>query len=121
MYRVDETVAVLNEILAERSEQLALWGEQGHDDLRWHAILTEEVGEVAKELCGFFESVQSGRSTVAVSLHLARLKRELIQVAAVAVAWIENLNRLTGSSSTGRAPECGSGDGGSSPPTPTAI
>lgn len=50
------------------------------------AILTEEVGEVARELC-------DANPNSLESHH--RLKTELVQVAAAAVAWIEFLERIT--------------------------
>jgi NTP pyrophosphatase (non-canonical NTP hydrolase) len=46
------------------------------------AVLVEEVGEVARELC---ESRAESRSPD------SNLKTELIQLAAVAVAWSESL------------------------------
>lgn len=46
------------------------------------AMLMEEVGEVARELC---EEAQ-GRP-----LNTNRLRKELVQVAAVAAAWVESL------------------------------
>ena len=98
--------AVLNEVLKERRAQHAKWGEQNHIDgtgRRWNeegcgwkataagiegaareilaahptyaAILGEEVGEAFAET------------------DPARLREELVQVAAVAVAWIEAIDR----------------------------
>jgi len=64
------TTAVLAEIVTERARQDDKWGEQHHTDFVWHAILAEEVGEVA-------EAILEGRQ--------ADVRRELIQVAAVAV------------------------------------
>lgn len=51
------------------------------DTLRRLAILTEEVGEVAKE---FNEAEHDGRP-----VDLARLRKELVQVAAMAGAWAD--------------------------------
>lgn len=59
----------------EREAQLVKWGEQHHDPDRWNTILTEETGEAAKE-------VNEGDHQKMVA--------ELIQVAAVAVAWLED-------------------------------
>lgn len=63
------------EIARERIRQDEKWGEQNHDDLYWLGILTEEVGEVAREV------IENGSAP--------RTDSELIQVAAVAVAWME--------------------------------
>lgn len=49
------------------------------------AVLTEEVGEVAEHVCdGYAEGVITLERS-------AEMKKELIQVAAVAVAWAESL------------------------------
>lgn len=54
------------------------------------AILTEEVGEVARELC---ERLGKCRSPMQIEASEAMLRRELVQTAAVCVAWIEALDR----------------------------
>ena len=76
-----------DEIQAERNRQERKWGQQDHENLKWSAILQEEVGEVAKAIleepsfeCGYDEA----------------LRREVIQVAAVAVAWLEAIARQQG-------------------------
>jgi len=96
----DEVVAVLAEVAAERRRQDERWGEQNHPDgtgpthsdqavlareeceraadtghLSWRHILLEEVAEAN-------EAHES-----------ARLRQELIQVAAVAVAWAQAIDR----------------------------
>lgn len=70
----------------DRQEQLKHAGRFAHtcsdvelDELERFAILVEEIGEVARAL-----NDDQGR---------ARLRAELVQVAAVAVAWIEGLDR----------------------------
>lgn len=68
---------VLEEVMEERKRQDELWGEQNHDDGIWLAILVEEVGEVANDI--------NERSK--------KLREELIQVAAVAVSWVESIDR----------------------------
>jgi malonyl CoA-acyl carrier protein transacylase len=90
--------AVLCEVAQERVRQDAVWGEQNHPDgcfpevaavaeahrehLRtfgphWSLILLEEAHEAAAET------------------DPARLREELLQVAAVAVAWVEAIDRRT--------------------------
>jgi NTP pyrophosphatase (non-canonical NTP hydrolase) len=78
---------IFNEIKKERQQQDEKWGEQNHHAIEWCAILGEEVGEVNK---------------AALEAHFKGYKRtgnysdyrtELIQVAAVAVAMIECLDR----------------------------
>lgn len=76
-------VAILREVEAERYKQDAKWGEQNHTPAEWLAVLTEEVGEVAQEV---LRHRFGGRS-------LRSYREELIQVAAVAVAMAECLDR----------------------------
>jgi len=62
----------------ERDRQDEKWGEQNHVPLRWYAILGEEFGEVGK----------------AINEHdLRQCREELVQVAAVAIAFVESLDR----------------------------
>lgn len=49
------------------------------------AVLVEEVGEVARELC------EARNMRAFGSEHRAKLREELVQVAAVCVAWCEAL------------------------------
>ena len=74
---------VLNQIRAERERQNEKWGEQNHDDYRWLAILTEEVGELAQAIL----HDEFGGS------HAGTAKTELVHVAAVAVQWLECMER----------------------------
>lgn len=73
--------AILAEVSVERDRQDAKWGgipgTERRDDHTYAAVLTEEVGESCK---AWLE-----RDTDA-------LREELIQVAAVAVAWVEELD-----------------------------
>lgn len=68
----------LSEVMLERAAQDRKWGEQNHPDLYWLAILTEEVGELAQALI-------EGRA--------ADARRELTQVTAVGLAWLEAMER----------------------------
>ena len=84
--------AIYRDIDAERARQAAKWGGPHH----WGtgdcsssdvpepvkvAVLVEEVGEVAMAM---------------LDLNRADLRRELVEVAAVAVAWVEALDREEG-------------------------
>lgn len=75
----------MTDVAAERARQNALWGVQDHDEATWLAILTEEVGEVAKEVADFTAGARA--------LNPRQYRTELVQVAAVAVAAIEALDR----------------------------
>jgi len=59
---------VIDLIIDERRRQDKKWGEQNHDDWHWLAILTEEVGEVAKAM---------------LDLNPKQIYKELIETAAV--------------------------------------
>lgn len=72
---------VLQEVQAERERQEQTWGRQDHADPIWLAVLTEEVGEAAQ---GVLHEMFGGT---------AKARPELVQVAAVVVAWIECIDR----------------------------
>lgn len=69
-------------IRLERERQLAKWGHQRHLWADWVAILGEEFGEVAKAVC----DIKWDNGPVEF------LRDELVQVAAVSVAAIEQIN-----------------------------
>jgi hypothetical protein len=75
------TQAVLVEVAMERRAQDARWGEQNHEDPVWALILGEEFGEACQA------ALQHS------STDPTDLRAELIQVAAVAVAWVESMDR----------------------------
>ncbi len=76
---------VLFEVAVERQKQDEKWGEQNHPPADWLMILGEEVGEANRAaLEARFEVPDSD---------ITYYRDELIQVAAVAVAAIESLDR----------------------------
>lgn len=75
---------VLQNVTDERIRQINKWGPQYHDDSTWMLILSEEVGEVAKSI---IDRIHNG------SADIAETRKELVQVAAVAVAWLECLDK----------------------------
>lgn len=79
----DRVVNTLVDVFDERVSQDEKWGVQEHDDYVWNAILGEEVGEVAQALIDH-EFKGTDHKDV---------RAELVQVAAVAVAWIEAIDR----------------------------
>jgi len=66
------------------------WGEQNHNDLKWLSILMEEVGEAAETVN---EDNPAKERLYSHDACEDNLEYELIQVAAVAVAWIEAIRR----------------------------
>ena len=77
---------VLREISDERLAQEKKWGQQDHDDNRWLVILGEEYGEACQATLKRFE-------TMGDPLSEYHLRGELVQIAAVAVAFIEAIDR----------------------------
>ena len=92
---------ILNEIKAERERQNSKWGEQNHKGIEWIAILSEEVGEASKEILDHhfknpvknLEGEYVDPANGDQALRLSRYRKEMIQVAAVAVQMIECLDR----------------------------
>lgn len=93
---------ILEKIQEEMRRQDKKWGEQNHPPIKWIAILVEEVGEASKESVDhhFEYQVKSLEekelSLVAKNLQTQRLlnyRRELVQVAAVAIQMIRSLER----------------------------
>jgi NTP pyrophosphatase (non-canonical NTP hydrolase) len=86
-YRSPDSDRVLAEVGAERARQDERWGEQNHAPIAWIAILGEELGEAAQAALNLTWLERSGFDD------RQPLRRELIQVAAVAVAAVESLDR----------------------------
>lgn len=69
---VNELSLPIRFLLDERTKQDEKWGEQNHPPLYWNAILVEEIGELSA-------AIIEGRE----------YHDELVQVGAVALAWLE--------------------------------
>lgn len=77
----------IDDVIAERVRQDDKWGEQNHDAAIFLVLLAEEVGEVAQEVLGLqFGSCAKGAEGEGY-------RKELVHVAAVAVAAIEAFDR----------------------------
>ncbi|AFQ22268.1 hypothetical protein My1_109 [Pectobacterium phage My1] len=85
---------IYNQITAERDRQDAKWGVQDNHPLMWNTILMEEVGEAAEATLDWHWShcTENGCTEEEKFNKLRHLREELIQIAAVAVAHIENLD-----------------------------
>lgn len=75
----DANAPILMEVLRERIKQEKKWGQQNHEPLKWNAILGEEFGEVSKAI---------------LEKDIKNYREELIQVAAIAIAAIDSLDRI---------------------------
>lgn len=79
---------VVDEILAERERQDGLYGEQNHEPFTWLGILGEEFGELCEAVS---ETSLPGRHPDRGGVK--NMRREAIHVAAVAVSFVEYLER----------------------------
>ena len=75
---------VVRDALEEVGRQLKKWGVQDHTPVEWVSILSEETGEAAREAN---DHDLGGMDT------LEKYRMEMVQVAAVALSAIENLDR----------------------------
>ena len=83
---------VLDHIRAERERQVAQYGDVRHDDALWRLVLTGEVGEAAQTALRNYLDEHPRMAEDHQALY-----DELIQVAAVVVAWAETVYRRMGS------------------------
>ncbi|QDM57120.1 hypothetical protein SEA_WHACK_57 [Rhodococcus phage Whack] len=128
-YRTVHTT-VLTEVAEERVRQDAKWGEQNHPDVD-QVLMTREGGVSPSRMAEHYEIPTAGRAKflcdqaanfgqvtyahilieevaevveAATRASVTELRTELIQVAAVAVAWVEKLERDPASSPVVPAP-----------------
>lgn len=89
------TMAELIAVAIERQRQTEKWGTQRHTWVEWMTVLGEEYGEACKAAV----ELNWGRSD-----DIAELRRELIQVAAVAVQIAERISEHLYQITFGRGP-----------------
>lgn len=80
---MNATKRVQYDITTEREKQNDKWGQQNHPAEIWSLILGEEYGEAQEAIL----HNKFGGS------HANTLREELVQLAAVAVQWIECIDR----------------------------
>lgn len=79
---------ILDEVFEEADRARVKFGEQTFaTDLEWLAILAEELGEAAMEV-----TKNRVRPLTPTEGYAARLRAEVIQVAAVAARWVRALD-----------------------------
>jgi hypothetical protein len=88
---------ILHEIEQERQSQDAKWGEQHHPNgtsemFAIHAIMAKEDNDTPS-LVSWWSILKEEMFEAASETDEAKLRAELIQVAAVAVAWIEDIDK----------------------------
>lgn len=91
----DDPYEILADVRAERRAQDALFGDGPDGEIQntpllWLAVLAEEFGEVAREVTAITSRMDRRR----VNASVGRLDTELVQVAAVAVAWLEAIRSI---------------------------
>lgn len=87
--RSDPLGRVIADVIVERGQQDATWGVEDTHDFERISVLTEEVGEAAKAAneANFLSSPTRGDRR--------NLRAELVQVAAVAVGHVQQIDRCT--------------------------
>lgn len=86
-------LGVYADVLNERMRQNQLWGKQDHDPFIWLTILGEEYGESCKAALQACHALSSKETQGTYRDKLSHLREELVQVAAVAVAAVESIDR----------------------------
>ena len=89
------------EVLDERERQDQKWGEQNHGLAHWMLILGEEVGEANKAVLEVAVTERGAPDAVPTEM-VDAAREELIQVAAVAVAIVECMDRKEAARREGR-------------------
>lgn len=95
---------IYNQIEKERLSQDSVWGAQNHNLVEWMAILMEEVGEASQvavdyHFCNpvkykeFGDTMRREAQIADQDNRLSEYRKELIQVAALAVQMLESLDR----------------------------
>lgn len=80
---IDHLAKVTTDVFAEISRQRVKWGEQNHNTAWWLVILGEEYGEACEEA---LNNNFSGATS-------ENYRKEMVQLAAVALSAIESLDR----------------------------
>lgn len=94
---ISSDTTAIDAVVAERQRQDAKWGEQNHEPALWLGILTEEVGELAQAIN---ETVFDNGDDARTKGGYDNMRAEAVQVAAVAVQFIEYLDRVNGGRTT---------------------
>lgn len=84
---------VITDVVKERVRQDAKWGEQNHHPAVWQGILGEEFGELCQAIN---ETIFDNGPEEKKKGGYKNMRAEAIQVAAVAVGFVEMLDRKYG-------------------------
>lgn len=84
-HRATAREGIIKDILTERESQDNRWGVSYHDNAIWNTILLEEVGEASKKILHrHFDRTEQD------------IYKELVSIAAVVIAWAEQLKEEEG-------------------------
>lgn len=100
---VAASMRILSEVLGERASQNVKWGTQDHPDgtgsdthVAQSRRMRDECDRAFRQGRGMWRHILAEEVAEAIACdNPADLREELIQVAAVAVAWIEAIDRRT--------------------------
>lgn len=90
LYNVLGVTNAIRAVIDERRRQDAKWGEQNHEPHYWTGILGEEFGELCEAIN---ETVFDNGAEARAKGGYENMRREAVQVAAVAIGFIEALDR----------------------------
>lgn len=87
--------SAIQSVIQERARQDAKWGEQNHEPMAWMGILGEEFGELCEAVNEtHFNNGEEARKKGGYE----NMRTEAVQVAAVAISFVEALDRRYGRS-----------------------
>lgn len=94
IHMLESTESVVIAIVNERERQDEQWGPASHhDQITWLAILAKQLGHLGNAALLFDEAIADNRLAHELIRHAERIRHELVQIAAVAVAAAEDLDR----------------------------
>ncbi|MNW53171.1 hypothetical protein D3C74_307220 [compost metagenome] len=82
--------SAIQSVIQERVRQDAKWGEQNHEPMAWMGILGEEFGELCEAVN---ETHFNNGAEARKKGGYENMRTEAVQVAAVAISFIEALDR----------------------------
>ncbi|MNW53170.1 hypothetical protein D3C74_307210 [compost metagenome] len=85
--------SAIQSVIHERARQDAKWGQQDHEPMAWMGILGEEFGELCEAVNEtYFNNGPEARKKGGYE----NMRTEAVQVAAVAISFIQALDRRYG-------------------------
>jgi hypothetical protein len=82
-----DLLQIMNELARERAKQDGDWGELNSADVVWSTMLSAKYGAVSNEVLRLWHAPERNQD---------ELLKQLISLAALAIAWIECVHRRRG-------------------------